>query len=633
MSAHAHAIRAASIVPATAAGGLAAAAFLGPFPPELLLPAVLGAGGLAASVLFPALALPRREGSGHALAAAAFGAVAAVGPAAGAAFAVAAADEGGLLRAGATLAAIAALALALVRARRLPERVVLLGALLLAALPPLGRFIAIALAGEDRPRLAALSPAVAPAAALGQPAPPARTRPEGAHPIVSRVESGTAGLFRPGIPTPLAIEGELAAPPALAGTDLVIVGEEPPFAAAPLRNGRAWLLPVFHGTRPALGLALGDLAAAVDWRPLAPTEEARLLVDPRLPRAPRRPATAVVASLPDSLAPLRTFDAFATAGAAALDAPARERLAAAEVFARERALGPRPEDPSLDPARYDVEPAPALPRDLRRRLAIIAALGSAVVILAALLPGPAALAAPLLAGLLGGAVAFAIAPPARARAAEREVLYLAPGAAVAAERRSIEVAAPHAPAAADIALDPSWDSLEAVLFRRPEPIPYAIVARDRARGPRTVGLALQAGERRIFDAWRPLALAGPIETSRAADGALRITNRTGRDFLEAILVGPHDAALLGGLPDGGTLAIGREVGRAGFSIVRRELEQRGPKWTGAARALAHLLGRSRAPEPGRLVLIGPPARPAVHGVPVEARLSIALVPLGPAGAR
>jgi hypothetical protein len=615
---------------AAAAGAVAGGLFLAPFRPAAALPALAGVAAGAAVLLLPAVGLARREGAGaRALGLAAAGAVLGGAPAWAAAWAVAAAGPAGAARAAGGVAALAFLAALAVAARRLPAALVMLAALLVAAIPPVLRFVAIAIDGEAGDSLALISPLEAPAALLGRAAPPARAAPPRADLADPHVESETAGLYRIGLPAPVRMAGRppLAAPP----TALVEVGDEPPFAAAPPPPPSPGappveVHPIFHDRSPSLGPALAAAGGAVDWRAVPAGAPLRLVVDPAFPAGRRGSGLLSLPRLPGSLGGLLAFDAVSFGRSAAPTAVEEDRAAALRALAAFSALAPRPEDPSIDPGRYDVEAPPRLPEATRRTLALIALLGSLAVVVASLLPGRRGAVAGPLAAIAACAAGLALAPPARAVAAERALLYLLPGAPVAAEVRSIEVSAEDAPAAADLALPTAFEDLLPVLFRRPETIPYALV-RDPARGPRTAGLTLLAGERRIFDALRPLRLAGPLEVSPRPGGGLRALNRTGRDFSAAIVVGPHDAALLGPLDDGAALDIPREGERVSFAELRESIDRAIPDGPALRRVLSHLFEGRRAPEGGWLVLTGAPAAPALSGLPVETRAAVAVVPL------
>jgi hypothetical protein len=629
--------RTVAIAHALLAGATAALFLLAPLsgerlaralPPEALLPGLLGIAAGCGFLLLPAALLAAREAgeaSPRALALGALAALAGGGPAIGAAFGVASAGVAGLARAAAVVALLAAIAGLAAIERRISARAVMLAVVFLAAMPPLFRYIAIATLGRRADWLALASPLEAPAALLATPPPARRPAPEpprrGAL-CDLRVESGTHGVFRPGIPTPVAIScAAEGAPP------LVFSGAEPPFAAAPLDRmpdgrARAALLAVLRAPRD-LGPHLEAAASGIGWRALGPAERVRLVVDPSGGRLPRGSGAVSVPALPPFPA-LRAFDGVSLARGATLTAKEADRVAANEALLRDRGGAPRPEDPSIDPDRYCADEPPGFPRDLRLALGATAIAGSLFVIAAAALPGRRGAVAGPLAGLMGGALALVFAPSGRALASERAIFWLAPDSAVAAEARSIEVSTPLVPARADFAIDASFESLEPVLFRIPEPAPSTVVL-DPRTGPRAV-LGLGTGERRIFDAWRVRRLAGPIEVRHAAAGALRVLNRTGIDFEIAMFVGPRGAALLGPLPDGAAFEVAAG-GRIPFADLGDRLEARGREGRALRGVLAHLLGGRPGPEGGRLVLVARPERPIVRGIPVEVRPAIAIVPL------
>lgn len=588
-------------VASAALGGAAALLFLlAPrAAPALALPAVLGVAAFAGFLLLPVAALsrPEKDRTRGALAAGAAGALAGAGPAAAAAFALGGADAAGLARGAATVLLLAVLGALLTR---LPARAAVLAALLACVIPPAARFIALAVYGEDRRALAFCSPLEVASRALGRARPLAPEPPVGATIAAPHLRSLTNGRFRPGVPTPVEVGGE-AGPGAL-----LLAGGEPPFAAAPLEpapdgHARAIVHPIFHDARATLGSVLAKAADDIDWKPL-------------------RGAARLTVGANEALPPLGDLLAFDEVE----KSPADDRVEAFRALAADRALGPRADDPSLDPARYESDDPPRVPAALRRRLALAAGVGALLVIAAAALPRRAgALAGPLV-GLLSGAAILLLAPSARAIASERALLYLLPGSSVGAEIRAIEVEAREAPALADFALPRDFESLLPVLYRRPEPVRYAIVA-DPARGPRTVGLALAPGERRIFDAVKPRRLAGPVEVRAGPGGALRVLNRTGRDFEEAIFLGAHGALLLGRLDDGAPLEIPRGKESLSFFELGEALERRGDEGRALRRTLGRLFERRRAPEGGRLVLLSRAETPVVEGLPVEGHAAVTIV--------
>jgi hypothetical protein len=577
----------------------AAALVLHPLSPPLMPETALPAAALVSQALL-LLAAPLkapREGAGPL----AWSSLALAGaPAWAAAFAASSAGAEEALLSLAALLGATLLAASLARLRP-PGRALAVGGLIALSLSTgLLRFASTALYGVERPWLRLLSPLEIPLAALepARASPPARPEVGArANPPEVRVESGTAGLFRPGLPVPLETSGPYAAG-----------GESPWYEAA----AAGALYPTFH-ERPGV-------AGRIDWQPVGPDERLSITLRPGRPERRRRADGWALAtpSPPSALAVLEAFDEVP-------GSPAPWR-------ALEKARGgaPRPLDPALDPGAYDALPAPRFPEAHRARLARTALAGGLALAALTLLLGRVfrgggggllLLLAVLLAAL-GSALASGAHRP-RAAVIERALVRLLPGEEVGARVDTIDVAAPAARAVPSLRVEGAA-GLTPILFRRPEPALYALA---REGGAEEVhALPLGPMERRIFRLVREIRLAGPIDLE-----AGRALNRTGLDFALWVEVRGPSAKRGGPLSDGA--ALGPPLQEGSLFQVGAALDVMGDE----GRALRRVIERDVAPAArsgaGFLVLLAraplPPALASTDAIAHEARPAIVVVALDP----